>query len=722
MMNNRINRNNLQINNDFYSFINNNVLKNLSIEENYFWEGFSKIIYELTPINEDLIKKRQYLQNQLNEWHKNNKHKNFNLDNYKIYLKKIGYLLDEGNDFQILTDNVDPEICSISGPQLVVPITNARYALNAVNARWGSLYDALYGTNVIGSLPIKSTYDQERGSKVVEYSKAHLDNIAPLINHKWQDIVDIRLEDKELRFFTNQKNFTHLKDLKQILGFKFFENGKINELVLLKNKLHCRILIDPNNEIAMNDPANIADIILESAVSTILDCEDSVATVDSEDKILAYKNWLGLMKGDLKAQFTKNSKIINRSLNSDIEIISMDGKKITLKGRSLMLIRNVGHLMKNPTILDKDGNEIYEGIMDAVVTSLISLYDINKKNLKNSLFDSIYIVKPKMHGPDEVEFTCKIFSHVEKLLKLPLNSIKIGIMDEERRTSVNLKECIRKAKHRLAFINTGFLDRTGDEIHTSMQAGSFLRKTDMKNSTWIKSYEDRNVDIGLMCGLSGKAQIGKGMWAMPDLMKEMLDQKISHPKAGANCAWVPSPTAATLHAIHYHLIDVQSIQNDIKSKGERGKFDDLITLPLLNRKNLSENEIKGEVENNAQGILGYVVRWVDQGIGCSKVPDINNIGLMEDRATCRISSQALVNWLHHGLITKEQVLNALKKMAYVVDKQNSKDTNYIPMSPKFDTIAFEAAKDLIFDGINQPSGYTEPILHKRRLEFKNKSH
>ena len=722
MMNNRINRNNLQINNDFYSFINNNVLKNLTIEENYFWEGFSKIIYELTPINEDLIKKRQYLQNQLNEWHKNNKHKNFNLDNYKIFLKKIGYLLDEGNDFQILTDNVDPEICSISGPQLVVPITNARYALNAVNARWGSLYDALYGTNVIGSLPIKSTYDQERGSKVVEYSKAHLDNIAPLINHKWQDIVDIRLEDKELRFFTNQKNFTHLKDLKQILGFKFFENGKINELVLLKNKLHCRILIDPNNEIAMNDPANIADIILESAVSTILDCEDSVATVDSEDKILAYKNWLGLMKGDLKAQFTKNSKIINRSLNSDIEIISMDGKKITLKGRSLMLIRNVGHLMKNPTILDKDGNEIYEGIMDAVVTSLISLYDINKKNLKNSLFDSIYIVKPKMHGPDEVEFTCKIFSHVEKLLKLPLNSIKIGIMDEERRTSVNLKECIRKAKHRLAFINTGFLDRTGDEIHTSMQAGSFLRKTDMKNSTWIKSYEDRNVDIGLMCGLSGKAQIGKGMWAMPDLMKEMLEQKISHPKAGANCAWVPSPTAATLHAIHYHLIDVQSIQNDIKSKGERGKFDDLITLPLLNRKNLSENEIKGEVENNAQGILGYVVRWVDQGIGCSKVPDINNIGLMEDRATCRISSQALVNWLQHGLITKEQVLSALKKMAYVVDKQNSKDTNYIPMSPKFDTIAFEAAKDLIFDGINQPSGYTEPILHKRRLEFKNKSH
>tara|TARA_Y100000590_G_scaffold180739_1_gene205979 strand:- start:479 stop:2647 length:2169 start_codon:yes stop_codon:yes gene_type:complete len=722
MMNNRINRNNLQINNDFYSFINNNVLKNLTIEENYFWEGFSKIIYELTPINEDLIKKRQYLQNQLNEWHKNNKHKNFNLDNYKIFLKKIGYLLDEGNDFQILTDNVDPEICSISGPQLVVPITNARYALNAVNARWGSLYDALYGTNVIGSLPIKSTYDQERGSKVVEYSKAHLDNIAPLINHKWQDIVDIRLEDKELRFFTNQKNFTHLKDLKQILGFKFFENGKINELVLLKNKLHCRILIDPNNEIAMNDPANIADIILESAVSTILDCEDSVATVDSEDKILAYKNWLGLMKGDLKAQFTKNSKIINRSLNSDIEIISMDGKKITLKGRSLMLIRNVGHLMKNPTILDKDGNEIYEGIMDAVVTSLISLYDINKKNLKNSLFDSIYIVKPKMHGPDEVEFTCKIFSHVEKLLKLPLNSIKIGIMDEERRTSVNLKECIRKAKHRLAFINTGFLDRTGDEIHTSMQAGSFLRKTDMKNSTWIKSYEDRNVDIGLMCGLSGKAQIGKGMWAMPDLMKEMLEQKISHPKAGANCAWVPSPTAATLHAIHYHLIDVQSIQNDIKSKGERGKFDDLITLPLLNRKNLSENEIKDEVENNAQGILGYVVRWVDQGIGCSKVPDINNIGLMEDRATCRISSQALVNWLQHGLITKEQVFSALKKMAYVVDKQNSKDTNYIPMSPKFDTIAFEAAKDLIFDGINQPSGYTEPILHKRRLEFKNKSH
>ena len=718
-MDKRIETNNLKINESLYDFINSEVLKGIGISKEFFWEGFSKIIYELSPINRKILDKRKIIQNQINTWHKENKTGDFKLNEYKLFLKKIGYIIDEGKDFKIETANVDPEISTICGPQLVVPITNARYALNAVNARWGSLYDSLYGTNTLGELPKTKLYDEERGKQVVKYAKLHLDNFAPLISQSWENIINIELDEKNLKFFIDKKNFTTLKEPDQIKGFKKYENKKINELVLVKNNLHCRIVIDPNNKIGEMDKASISDIILESAISTILDCEDSVATVDAEDKILAYKNWLGLMKGDLEAKFLKNSQKINRSLNKDIELININEENFTLKGRSLMLIRNVGHLMTNPAIIDKNGNEIYEGIMDAVISSLIALYNFDNKNYKNSIFNSIYIVKPKMHGPEEVDFTCNIFSKIENLLNLPLNTIKIGIMDEERRTSVNLKECIRSAKNRIAFINTGFLDRTGDEIHTSMYSGPLLKKGEMKNSKWIKSYEDRNVRIGLQCGLKGKAQIGKGMWAMPDLMAEMIGQKIIHPKSGANCAWVPSPTAATLHAMHYHQVDVHKIQNEIISTNQNENIDNLITLPLLNRVNLSEKEIADEIENNAQGILGYVVRWINNGIGCSKVLDINNIGLMEDRATCRISSQAIVNWLEHEIVSKEQVLNAFEKMALIVDEQNANDENYIPMSPSFNTIAFKAAKDLVLDGINQPSGYTEPILHKRRLEFKN---
>ena len=718
-MDKRIETNNLKINESLYDFINTEVLKGIGISKEFFWEGFSKIIYELSPINRKILDKRKIIQNQINTWHKENKTGDFKLNEYKLFLKKIGYIIDEGKDFKIETANVDPEISTICGPQLVVPITNARYALNAVNARWGSLYDSLYGTNILGELPKAKLYDEERGKQVVKYAKLHLDNFAPLISQSWENIINIELDEKNLKFFIDKKNFTTLKEPDQIKGFKKYENKKINELVLVKNNLHCRIVIDPNNKIGKMDKASISDIILESAISTILDCEDSVATVDAEDKILAYKNWLGLMKGDLEAKFLKNSQKINRSLNKDIELININEENFTLKGRSLMLIRNVGHLMTNPAIIDKNGNEIYEGIMDAVISSLIALYNFDNKNYKNSIFNSIYIVKPKMHGPEEVDFTCNIFSKIENLLNLPLNTIKIGIMDEERRTSVNLKECIRSAKNRIAFINTGFLDRTGDEIHTSMYSGPLLKKGEMKNSKWIKSYEDRNVRIGLQCGLKGKAQIGKGMWAMPDLMAEMIEQKIIHPKSGANCAWVPSPTAATLHAMHYHQVDVHKIQNEIISTNQNENIDNLITLPLLNRVNLSEKEIADEIENNAQGILGYVVRWINNGIGCSKVLDINNIGLMEDRATCRISSQAIVNWLEHEIVSKEQVLNAFEKMALIVDEQNANDENYIPMSPSFNTIAFKAAKDLVLDGINQPSGYTEPILHKRRLEFKN---
>ena len=718
-MNTRINKFDLKINIKLFNFINNEVLPNTGISENNFWQGFSKLIYKFNHINIQLIKKRHILQDKINQWNLENISNKFNYDSYINFLKKIDYLVDEKSDFKIDTKNIDQEIAKISGPQLVVPITNARYVLNAANSRWGSLYDAIYGTNVLGTKPDSKKYDLKRGEKVIKYAKKHLDLFAPLINANWCDVSKIKIVNKEVKFEINHASFSSLKNTNQLVGFKKNPKNNINELVLKKNNLHCRIILDPDNLIGKNDIANISDIILESAISAIIDCEDSVATVDTEDKILAYKNWLGLMKGNLKSEFSKNNKIIKRSLNEDIELTDISNNKFFLKGRSLLLIRNVGHLMTTSSILDNNNIEIGEGLMDALVTSLISLHDLNKTDgIRNSYCGSIYIVKPKMHGPEEVEFTNNLFSYIEGILKLPLNTIKIGIMDEERRTSINLKECIRAAKSRVAFINTGFLDRTGDEIHTSMMAGPFIKKNDMKNSTWIKAYENRNVEIGLKCGLKGKAQIGKGMWAMPDLMLEMVKNKINHPRAGSNCAWVPSPTAATLHAMHYHIVNVDEVQNQIIKNNQISNLQDLLTLPLLKDKKLSQNEIISEIENNAQGILGYVVRWVDQGIGCSKVLDINNVGLMEDRATCRISSQAISNWLYHQLITKDQVVNIFKKMAKVVDLQNMNDPKYTPMCPSFDNFSFKAACDLVFLGIKQPSGYTEPILHKRRLEVK----
>ena len=712
---------NIKINDNLYNFINNEVLKDINIEEDKFWNGFSDIVDIYYPKNIYLLKKRQDLQNKINKWHKENKSKNIELEEYKNFLKDIDYIVEEGPNFKITTSNIDEEISTICGPQLVVPITNARFAINAVNARWGSLYDALYGTDAIGEAPKGGAYDKERGDKVVKFAKSHLDKFAPLKQANWIDVNNIEIKDNKVILGNAKSGNIEFVHTEQLLGWKKSLDGELTELILSKNNLRCRIIINKNDVIGKNDAANIADILIESAISTILDCEDSVATVDADDKILAYKNWLGLIKGNLESNFLKNNENIKRVLNKDVSFTGVDQKEKILKGRSLMLIRNVGHLMTTPAILNEDGNEIGEGIMDAIITTLIATHDFSKKDNKNSNYNSIYIVKPKMHGPEEVKFTDELFSEIEKLLDLPNSTIKIGIMDEERRTSINLKECIRAAQSRVAFINTGFLDRTGDEIHTGMQAGSFIKKADMKNAPWITSYEKRNVSIGLECGLKGKAQIGKGMWAMPDLMAEMMKQKINHPKSGANCAWVPSPTAATLHALHYHDVDVKEVQEKIISSASSGTLNDLLTLPLLKGENLSDIDIAREIENNAQGILGYVVRWIDQGIGCSKVPDINNIGLMEDRATCRISSQALANWIEHGIVSKDQVLKAFDKMAKVVDKQNAGDEKYITMSGNENSIAFKTAKELVFDGINQPSGYTEPILHKRRLEFKSQN-
>jgi malate synthase len=686
---------NIKINDNLYNFINNEVLKDINIEEDKFWNGFSDIVDIYYPKNIYLLKKRQDLQNKINKWHKENKSKNIELEEYKNFLKDIDYIVEEGPNFKITTSNIDEEISTICGPQLVVPITNARFAINAVNARWGSLYDALYGTDAIGEAPKGGAYDKERGDKVVKFAKSHLDKFAPLKQANWIDVNNIEIKDNKVILGNAKSGNIEFVHTEQLLGWKKSLDGELTELILSKNNLRCRIIINKNDVIGKNDAANIADILIESAISTILDCEDSVATVDADDKILAYKNWLGLIKGNLESNFLKNNENIKRVLNKDVSFTGVDQKEKILKGRSLMLIRNVGHLMTTPAILNEDGNEIGEGIMDAIITTLIATHDFSKKDNKNSNYNSIYIVKPKMHGPEEVKFTDELFSEIEKLLDLPNSTIKIGIMDEERRTSINLKECIRAAQSRVAFINTGFLDRTGDEIHTGMQAGSFIKKADMKNAPWITSYEKRNVSIGLECGLKGKAQIGKGMWAMPDLMAEMMKQKINHPKSGANCAWVPSPTAATLHALHYHDVDVKEVQEKIISSTSSGTLNDLLTLPLLKGENLSDIDIAREIENNAQGILGYVVRWIDQGIGCSKVPDINNIGLMEDRATCRISSQALANWIEHGIVSKDQVLKAFDKMAKVVDKQNAGDEKYITMSGNENSIAFKAAKELI---------------------------
>ena len=716
---NRIEKYGLSIDSKLVEFIESEAIPGTGVDPNIFWQGFSKIVEELGPKNSNLLKKREELQSKIDEWHLSRKGQMHHAKAYKSFLIDIGYLFPEMEDFKIDTVNVDPEISKVCGPQLVVPIMNARYALNAANARWGSLYDAFYGTDAMGDLPTQGVYSVERGERVIAHAKAHLDAVVPLNGKNWNEIININVNNGILKL-SSKEGDVELINTKQFIGY--IENNNIlSEIVLIQNGLHIRILIDPNHVIGKSDIANISEIILESALTTIMDCEDSVAAVDGEDKVLAYRNWLGLMKGDLTEELEKGGKIITRKLNEDIEFTSSNGNILFLKGRSLMLNRNVGHLMTNPAVLDQQGQEVGEGLIDAMCTTLIAIHDLSKSSgIRNSLKGSVYIVKPKMHGPEEVAFTDEIFSYVENILDLPVNTVKLGIMDEERRTSANLKECIRAAKSRVAFINTGFLDRTGDEIHTSMEAGPFLRKGDMKSTDWIKSYEERNVDIGLQCGLQGRAQIGKGMWAMPDLMADMLEQKIGHPKAGANCAWVPSPTAATLHAMHYHIVDVFDIQKNIAKGGSRGKLEDLLKIPVAEGHNWSNEDITQEIENNAQGILGYVVRWVDQGVGCSKVPDIHDIGLMEDRATCRISSQALSNWLHHRIVTEDELMEAMKKMAAVVDGQNKDDKNYIAMAPSFDTIAFKAACDLVFEGRVQPSGYTEPVLHKRRIELKNK--
>ena len=707
----------LSISENLFSFVNDELLTDLNIQSNRFWADFEQAVNELAPQNKKLLHKRDTLQLQLDKWLEERKSSGIDSEQYTEYLREIGYLLPEGNDFNIETLNVDSEIATIAGPQLVVPVMNARYALNAANARWGSLYDALYGTDVISEengAEKGSSYNPVRGENVISYARSALDTHSPLNNANWSDATGISIKDATLHISIGDTS-TVLADKTQFSGYR----GSLEApeaILLVKNNLHVEIIIDSNGMIGKTDKAGINDVIVESAISTIMDCEDSVAAVDAEDKVLAYRNWLGLMRGDLTEEMQKGGKIFTRKLNPDKSFIAPDGKPIALHGRSLMLIRNVGHLMTNPAILLGDGTEIPEGIMDSFMTVLGAMYDF--KTNGNSRTNSIYIVKPKMHGPDEVAFACDIFDKVETILNLPANTVKIGIMDEERRTTVNLKESIRAAKNRVAFINTGFLDRTGDEIHTSMNAGAMIRKADMKQAAWIGAYENWNVDIGLSCGFSGKAQIGKGMWAMPDLMSDMMTQKIGHPNAGANCAWVPSPTAATLHALHYHHVNVFEKQAEL-SKRERANIEDILTIPTAQRPNWSENDIQQELENNAQGILGYVVRWVDQGVGCSKVPDIHNVGLMEDRATLRISSQHIANWIHHGICSKHQVMDVMKKMAGVVDMQNKDDDQYEKMDGNFDSsIAFKAACELVFEGLSQPSGYTEPILHRRRLEKK----
>ena len=715
-----ISQNKLSVAGVLFRFVNDELLPSTNIDPKKFWSCLSKYAHELAPKNKELLEVRENLQKQIDIWHKNKKDKKINLKEYSNFLKKIGYLKKESKKFQIETKNVDHEISKIAGPQLVVPVMNARYALNAANARWGSLYNALYGTDVISETngaERRKKYNRIRGEKVIEYARNILDAYVPLQKTSWKNIPGIpKVENNQLNL--------KLKNPKQFVGYAKKLNN-LSSLLFVNNNLHIDITFDPDGTLEVFNPegnqdkAAIHDIFLESAITTIMDHEDSVAAVDAKDKVLGYKNWLGLMKGNLQTEIQKNGKKFIRQLNPDREYVSTNGNNIKLHGRALMLNRNVGHLMTNPSILLKDGSEIPEGIMDAFITTAAAIHDF--KNKGNSRTNSIYIVKPKMHGPDEVAFANLIFEKVEKTLELKKYAIKIGIMDEERRTSVNLKECVRAVKNRVVFINTGFLDRTGDEIHTSMEAGPMIKKGSMKTSKWISAYENNNVDVGLRCGFSGIAQIGKGMWAAPDKMADMIEQKINHPKSGANCAWVPSPTAATLHALHYHQLDVFSKQKELKNKIAT-KLTNILTIPIADRPKWSTKEITKELENNTQGILGYVVRWIDQGVGCSKVPDINNVGLMEDRATLRISSQHIANWLHHGICSKEQVLKTMKKMAKIVDKQNVRDpalkgyASYKPMSDNYDTsIAFKAACELVFHGRAQPSGYTEPILHLNRL-------
>ena len=712
----------LTISEDLKEFLENEVLEGLNISSNSFWMSFEKIINEFSPKNKNLLLKREEIQFQIDQWHLERRDTEHNQDEYKLFLENIGYIAPRSSNFSITTDNVDPEIKSIAGPQLVVPVMNARFALNAANARWGSLYDALYGTDVISEdndATREGGYNPVRGDKVIAFAKNFLDETIPLEEGSYKDVLGFDFTDGNIYALLAGGVKTQLKDPKKYVGYCDYGNDAYG-LLFKNNNLHFEIQVDASHPIGSTDKAGIKDILMESAITTIQDCEDSVAAVDGEDKTLVYRNWLGLMKGNLKETFSKNGSNMTRELNSDRHYISNAQEDLVLSGRSLMLVRNVGHLMTNPAILDADGNEVPEGIMDAMFTICIAMHDLNKNSpYQNSKAGSIYIVKPKMHGPEEVQFTCDLFAAVEKALGLPNLTAKVGIMDEERRTTVNLKECIEVAKDRVIFINTGFLDRTGDEIHTSMEAGPMITKADMKQHQWISSYEDWNVDIGLETGFKGRAQIGKGMWPMPDEMLGMYNTKTMHPKAGANCAWVPSPTAATLHAIHYHQILVGDEQSSIM-KREKASLDAILDIPVhKNPSEISAEEIQAELDNNCQGILGYVVRWVDQGVGCSKVPDINNVGLMEDRATCRISSQHIANWLHHGLCSKEQVLDSMKKMALVVDGQNASDSTYIPMAPSYDGLAFEAACNLATEGRVQPSGYTEPILHQTRLKFKS---
>ncbi|MEK9759968.1 MAG: malate synthase G [Candidatus Puniceispirillum sp.] len=711
-------RGGLTVATELFDLVNNEILIDTGISPDQFWSAFDTAAHKLAPKNHALLQTRAALQAQIDDWLKQNAANGLDAAAYEGFLRDIGYLVDDAGDFTIDTANVDPEIATIAGPQLVVPITNARYALNAANARWGSLYDALYGTDAIaddgGAEKTTGGYNPVRGAKVIGFARALLDESAPLAGASWTDISGLAVENGALQVTTSAGQ-TRLADASQFVGYTGDATSPTS-VILMRHGLHFEILINANGTIGAIDTAHIDDIMVESALTSIIDLEDSIAAVDAEDKVLAFRNWNKIMRGTLTADFVKNGAKMTRRLNDDKTYIAADGSTGTLRGRALMLVRNVGHLMTNPAVLLSDGSEIPEGILDAFVSVAAALPDM--KSRQNSPAGSIYVVKPKLHGPDEVAFTSEIFDMVEQAFNLPANTVKLGIMDEERRTTVNLKECIRAAKSRVAFINTGFLDRTGDEIHTSMHAGPMIRKGDMKAATWIAAYEDWNVDIGLACGFSGKAQIGKGMWAMPDRMADMIDQKIAHPQAGANCAWVPSPTAATLHALHYHKINVMQRQAELRGKA-RASRSDILSIPLAQRPNWSAEDIRAEIQNNAQGILGYVVRWIDQGVGCSKVPDIHDIGLMEDRATLRISSQHIANWLHHGVCDAALVTEIMQDMAAVVDKQNAGDAAYEPMAGRFDeSIAFQAAMDLVFKGLSQPSGYTEPILHARRLEKK----